>query len=177
MLRLGVAASAIALVVLVAGCGDETSDAEGWADSFCSNVNAWAMDLRGIAGDLQDDPSSVTVAGIRTAVARAQDATETFAGELRDLGPPREESGDAIEREMQSLAARVERIVDDVRDDVSGQNGNLFGALTAVSSGIAEASKAVATSLTKIGEAGSDELADALRRSQQCADVRDQLVG
>lgn len=123
-----------ALVLVAAGCGGDdgddqeppgTSAALAWADDFCSLVTAWTDELERIGRDVAD-LSSLSRDTLRDAAADAEDVTDSFLDDVRDLGEPETESGDEAEALIDDLVDTLEsekQRIEDAIDDISGITG------------------------------------------------------
>lgn len=165
------------LAVLAASCGgDDESSASPtaeWATGFCTAVSAWTDELQQI-GDEIDDPSSLSVDALEQAVADVGAATDDFVEDVRGLGAPDTESGQAVQDSLDSLADTLEAEKADIEEAIADASG-----LT----GIASAITSIGTSLTAMGTAfqetlgaiedadASGELETALEDSEACDEI------
>ncbi len=115
-----VAASAM-LGVIAAGCGGGTSSEEKWAGSVCTDIATWQSQVKKSTNDITaklQSPQAGTLAGVRTDIQEAVDATEQMAADLKALDSPGGDTGakakqqlDAYAAQVQSTAAQAKRTV------------------------------------------------------------------
>lgn len=151
------------LVVLVAslalvstGCGGddepEASTAAEWAESLCTAITTWTDEMQEIQETVT---SSLTAESIEQGADDVETATDDFIEEVRGLGAPETESGQAIEDAVQEFTdtaeaekAEVLEAVDDVEDAT-----DVAGALSVVGTSL----QAMATALQSMFEAFENE--------------------
>jgi len=118
-----VALVAIALAALAARLTeDDAGDLDSWAGSVCSSVSDWRSSILALA----DVGGTLTAESLRERIDDAQTATEELVAELRGLGPPEVESGDA-------LRAELERTVDELEAEYEALRAEAQGALESTS--------------------------------------------
>jgi hypothetical protein len=166
-----------ALALVAAGCGGDdegTSQTTEWAEEFCATTRAWGDELERIGDDL--DISSISSDALEQAAEDAREATDSYIEELRDLGGPDTESGDAIEQSVEELADEVESERDEIEDAIDDAGG-LSGALTAareIASSVAAMFTALERTLEAIDQADVDgELDAAFDEAESCEEFRD----
>ncbi len=172
----------IGFVVLVAflalvstGCGGddepEATATEEWANSLCTTITSWKDELERIGDDVTSSPSTE---GLEQAADDVRTATDDFVEELRDLGGPDTESGDAIEDAVQEFAdtAEAEKAkVEEVVDDISGL-GDITSALSAVSGSLQTMATALDTLFdTFDAEDPGGEVQTAVEQSPACDEL------
>jgi ABC-type transporter Mla subunit MlaD len=171
------AVAVLALVLVAAGCAGDDSDTSAtteWASDFCSATLAWSDELERI-GEEVSDLTSLTSDSIRQAADEAREATDTYVGELRDLGGPDTESGDAIESSLETLADEVEAESAEIEDAIEDMTG-LAGATTAareVASSAAAMFSALGATLDEIAEADAGgEIETAFDEAEACDEIQ-----
>ena len=110
---IGLAAILIAALI-VRLTRDESDDAKAWAGSVCSSVSDWRASILELA-DVQAGELDAETLGER--IDDAEGATEELVSELRGLGPPELESGEALRLELQAIADSLRAEVDALRED------------------------------------------------------------
>jgi len=162
-----------ALSLVATGCGGddaETTSADEWAESFCSTVQGWTDELERIGEDLSD-VSSLTTESLQDASDSADSATEQFVEDLRDLGAPDTESGDAVEEELERLADTVDAEREEIRtavDDADGLGG-IADAIGAIGASVGQMGTALQETLQAIEDADvQGELETALENAESC---------
>lgn len=103
----------VTAVLLLAGCGGESSPETEWADGVCSAWSELSSDLRELTGGLGvDSLSPEALAELRTEIEDRADAVGTSARNLADaIADTPEGAGQAVENARQELGDDA----DDVR--------------------------------------------------------------
>ena len=167
-----------ALALLVAGCGgsDESSSAsptEEWADGFCTAITTWTDSLQSVTEQFSS-PSSLSTDGLNDAASDIKSSTETLVDDLRGLGAPDTESGQAVQDSLDELSTTLENEVADIEsaaDGVSGLTG-LPSAISSITTSLAAMGTAFASTLQALESADvKGELQTALEDSPACADI------
>lgn len=175
------ALAALALVVLslalvASGCGEDesdTSETTEWAAAFCTATLTWSDELQRIADDISD-LASLSRDSIEQAGAEASEATDTFVEDIRELGGPNTESGQAVDDSLEALADEVEgerAEIEDALEDISGLTG-----LTTAAREVAASAAAMFTALEQafgaIENADVDgEIATAFEEADACDEI------
>jgi hypothetical protein len=176
--RLRVTLLALVLGLLVpaaAGCGGSddagAKPAAQWADGLCSAVSTWTSAVTDATTRLQR-PESLGADGIGRAVDRVDEATRTFADEVRDLGRPDTASGDDVQDELSQLADELTSSADELGaavDDSGGGLAELAVRLSSIAGTLAGMADSVGTAYDRIrNESGADELRRAFTSSAAC---------
>jgi hypothetical protein len=172
--KFALAALIAALSLVAVGCGDgdgEAASAEEWADEFCTIVQDWRDELDQIGDQLDDDFSSDS---LEQAAEDADQATDDFVNDLRDLGGPDTESGDVVEQEVEELGDTVDEEREQLRAAVEDAEG-LSGAAEAIGEvgrSLAEMATALEATLRAIDDADpGGEIRTALEESEACDEV------
>jgi hypothetical protein len=165
----------LTLVALAAGCGGEDeSSTEGWADSVCTAFSDWreavvaaGESLR--AGSLDED-------GLRDAVDELQEATDTFAEDLRDLPPLETDAGAEAQETLDDLAESVDTAKEDIRTTVGDAEGKgvqgVLGAGSAIAATVATMGEQLQTAFGRLEQLdASNEIADAFESSDACSSL------
>jgi hypothetical protein len=173
--------AALALVAAGCGGGDEssTSTTAEWADGFCTAVTTWTDELQRIRDEL-GDPTSVSIDSLQQAANEAEAATDSFVQDVRDLGRPETESGQAVEDSLQTLAGTVETENADLKaavEDASGISG-VASAVTAIGTSLTAMGTAFEQALTAIQNADADgELETAFEQTESCNELTSSTGG
>jgi len=170
-------ATAVTALAFAAGCGggDESSASPTveWADGFCTAITSWTDAFQRV-GDQFADPSSLSQAGLETATGDIRAATEQLVDDLKSLGAPETESGQAAKESIDELATTLENELADIEDTVQGASG-----LTEVPEAIASITAALSSMSTAFGstlqtlESGDTkgELQSALEQAPACSAI------
>ena len=173
---LGLAAVVIALSVAAAGCGGSDSEEDptaAWASGFCTAVTNWTDDLQSVTSEFTDT-SNLSEDGIKSAADDVKSSTQSLVDDLRGLGAPPTDSGDAVKSALDDLSTTLEDESTSIQETAQSASG-LTGIASAISS-ISTSLSAMATSfsdaLTTIQNADAKgELQSALQDSPDCADI------
>ena len=172
-----VAAAVAALALAAAGCGgDESPTASAtdeWADGFCTAITTWTDSLQSVTDEFSS-ASALSQDGLENAANDVQSATETLVDDLRGLGRPETESGDAVESSVDELSTTLESEVANIESAAQGASGltEIPGAITSITASLAAMSTAFSSTLQTIESADADaELRTALEDSPACANI------
>ena len=166
-------ALAAVAVVLVAGCGgDDEPSAEDWANGVCSAFTDWRAAVTTAGESLQSGATSRDdLEGIADDL---EEATETFADDLRDLEPLETEAGAEAQQALDELAEDVDQNREDIRSAAGGAEG-VQGAIEAASSiatTVAEMGQQVESTFRELQQLEpGGELSDAFDTADDCASV------
>jgi len=170
------AAVAVSLSVVAAGCGGSSSDTtptEQWAGDICSSVNTWKSSITSIVTSVQQ--GGVTKDSLSKAVDDAKTATKKLTGDLRSAGRPNTQAGKEAQSEVNQLADELDDGVNKV-EDVVGNASDAQSTLSAVSvigttlSTMSQQFKATLTSLEGLGE-GQKEIKQAFQTVPACKEL------
>ena len=164
------------LALVVAGCGgsDETSTTSAtaeWADGFCTAVTTWEDSLKQIGEQLTSSPSQE---GLDEAANDARKATDQLVDDLKGLGAPETESGQAVKDGIDEFTTTLDDDLTEIENTVDGISGltDLPGALTSISTTIASMSTALSSMLQTIDDADpKGELQDAFDQASSCNEL------
>jgi len=177
MTRKLLASGTAALALVAAGCGgsDESSASptEEWADSFCTAITTWKDSLTSVT-DQFSSASSLTSEALTDAANDAKSSTDTFVDELRALGPPETESGEAVKSSIDELSNTVESEVAKIESTAESVSGlaDLPSAITSITTSISAMSSALSSTVQTAESADtSGELRTALEDTPACADI------
>ncbi len=173
---LGLAAVVTALSVAAAGCGGSDSEEDptaAWASGFCTAVTNWTDDLQSVTSEFTDT-SNLSEDGIKSAADDVKSSTQSLVDDLRGLGAPPTDSGDAVKNALDDLSTTLEDESTSIQETAQSASG-LTGIASAISS-ISTSLSAMATSfsdaLTTIQNADAKgELQSALQDSPDCAEI------
>ena len=177
MTRKLLASGTAALALVAAGCGgsDESSASptEEWADSFCTAITTWKDSLTSVTEQFSS-PSSLTSEALTNAANDAKSSTDTFVDELRALGPPETESGEAVKSSVDELSNTVESEVAKIESAAEGVSGlaDLPSAISSITTSLTAMSSALSSTVQTAESAdASGELRTALEDSPACANI------
>jgi hypothetical protein len=172
-------ATAVASLALVAaGCGgsDESSSAsptDEWASDFCTAVTTWTDSLKSTTEQFSS-PSSLSTQALTDAANDVKSSTDTLVDDLKALGTPDTESGEAVKSSVDELSSTVESEVAKIESAANGVSGlaELPSAITSITTSLSAMSTAFSTTLQTIESADAKgELKTSLEDSPACADI------
>jgi len=150
---LATAIASLALALVAAGCGgsDEsssTSPTEEWASSFCTAVTTWKDSLTSVTEQFSS-PSSLTSEALTDAANDAKSSTETLVDDLKGLGAPDTEGGEAVRTSIDELSSTVESEVAKIESAAEGVSGlaELPSAITSITTSISAMSSALSSTV------------------------------
>lgn len=166
-----------ALALVAAGCGgsdaSSASPTEEWADGFCTAITSWTDSLSQV-GDRFSNPASFTKEALDDSANEIRTATETLVDDLRSLGAPDTESGQAAKESLDELAITLESDLAEIESAVEGASGltELPAAITAITTAFASMGTAFSSTLQTI-ESGDakGELQSALEQAPACSEI------
>jgi len=169
-------AAALALSVVAAGCGGSDSEEDptaAWASSFCSAVTGWTDDLQNVTTQFTDT-SNLSEEGLQSAADDVKSSTQSLVDDLRGLGAPPTDSGDAVKSAIDDLSTTLEdesTSIEEAAQGISGLTG-IANAITSISTSLATMATSFSDALTTIQNADAQgELQSALDDSPECADI------
>jgi hypothetical protein len=166
----------VLLALVAAGCGGddepETSSTAAWAEDFCTSVTEWRDEIDRIIDGLS---VSSTRDDLEEAGNEASDATDAFVEEVRDLGGPETESGQAVEDSLETLSDTVDEEkaeIEEAIDDAEGFTG-AAGAIAEIGQSVSAMATALQTALQAIeDEDASGEIEAAFDETSACDELR-----
>lgn len=105
-------AVAVAIVLRVSGDGGGSLDTTAWAGAVCTSLSEWRGSITALA-DVSG--GALTKESLREKLAAAQDATAKLTADLRALGPPDLEAGDALKQELDASVGALEATYEELR--------------------------------------------------------------
>jgi uncharacterized phage infection (PIP) family protein YhgE len=175
-MRALLAAVAVSLSVVAAGCGgssNDTTPTEQWASDVCTSVSTWKSSITSIASSVQQ--GGLTKDSLTNAVDKAKTATSKLTDDLRSAGRPDTEAGKEAQSQVDQLADELDDGVNKVEDSV-GNVSDTQSALSAVSvigstlSTMSQQFKTTLTSLEGLGQ-GQKEIRQAFQTVPACKEL------
>jgi hypothetical protein len=190
-----VALGVVVLVIVTAAIGGrdksgETVTAGEWAQTVCGAVGVWRGELESIVEDVRtpnasstaggEEPQSETPQGrtglVRKGLERGVQATETMVEGVDNAGVPDTEQGEAAADVVSDWADSALADLEAAEDSLDEEAETIEDSVGQ----LVEAAGAIATALTGGTQAIADvvqvdpELADALRESSKCEQLREE---
>jgi hypothetical protein len=167
--RLLALALVVAVAALAAGCGDDTSSAEEWADGVCSAFSDWRASVTTAGEELRS--GATTRDDVEGAVDDVDEATDELVDDIRGLDELDTEGGQEAKETLDRLADDVDQNKEDIQATVSGAAGvqELVQAATSVASTISLMSQQLEQTFRELQQldAGS-ELSAAFENADAC---------
>ena len=168
------------LVLSVAACGGgagntTTNSAAGgsssvqWANGICTSFTTWKNSLESIKTDFKSQPSE---SQLRQAGRQVENATQTLARSLKQLGKPDTAQGATAKKNLDALATSLETGMDKLKDTLNTSASGDAGVLAQIST-IAATLSAMGNHLELAGAnlknfAPSDDLRQAFHQAAAC---------
>jgi len=168
----------VAVLALATACGgsdaEPQSAAEVWADDVCSSVSDWKGAVEGAQATLSD-PGNLSANDVKAALRSVSTATSAFVADLKGMGPPDTEAGQAAQDELSTLSGRLQQQADVVTQALNESSDNLQELLAQVSTVSGAVSRMVSESVAAVDNIrqldGADELESAFQDSSTCQDL------
>ena len=185
----------IVLLVLVTAAignrddGGETVSAGKWAQSVCGAVGVWRGELEAIVEDVRTpssvapgvvEPQSETPQGrtglVRSGLERAIQATETMVEGVDNAGVPDTAAGTEAADQISSWANGSLNDLDQAEDSLDEEADTLEEAVEQLGSALGAIGSVMANGVQAIADVAitDPELADALRDSSTCRQLREE---
>jgi len=166
-----------ALAAVGAGCGgsNEASSVTPteWADGFCSAITTWGDALTSVT--VQLSTLSLSTSALEDVANDARNATETLVDDLKGLGVPDTESGQAVKDSIDVLSATLEREAANIQDAAGGASGvsGLRNAIASITRSLAAMGAAAFTSTAALLQStdAKGALRAAFEDAPACAEV------
>jgi hypothetical protein len=123
--------------------GTTTTD---WANGFCTAYTTWKNSIESIGKQVASSPSKKS---LETAASDLETATQTFASDLKGLGKPDTQSGQAAKNSVDKLATTLQADASKISETVKGVSGV---------TGVVSAAANVNRTLTAMGSAVTSTL-------------------
>jgi septal ring factor EnvC (AmiA/AmiB activator) len=178
--RLGIALLASTLAFAAAGCGgDNSSEAENWANSVCSTVSDWQGEIAQTAQEVQtelESPNLGTVATIETQIQSAVTATQKLVTDLKAIDAPDIDSGTQAKQQVDALASQLQSAVNIAKNSIDAlPEDTKLTDLAQQLLPLAPAIQSLATSASntvKAIETSGDELKEGFESAEACKQYR-----
>lgn len=173
----------VGALALTTGCGGSSDGeqqpqqtaTEAWADDVCSSVSNWIVSVEHSQAML-GDKSNLTAGNVRHALKFVADATSAFVADLKDIGPPDTEAGQAAAQQLSTLSDELQKqsdVVTSALDQSSGNLQELLAQLSAVSGALSTMVADTTKSVNDIRQLdGAAELESAFQDSPTCQQLR-----
>ncbi|MBA3374644.1 MAG: hypothetical protein H0U00_02315 [Actinobacteria bacterium] len=177
-MKVGLLAVVLALALVSAACGgngDESSatPTDEWAEGYCAAIVDWATELR-LASDQLQDYRSLSQEDFEQAGADIRTATQAFTAELRELGAPDTNFGEAARQAVGTFATAAESDLADIQRAVEGISGltGISKAVVSITSALTSMNMAFTTMVKSLRKIDPEkELQSALEDAESCDDL------
>jgi chromosome segregation ATPase len=159
----------VAVAVLAAGCGDDTSSPEEWANGVCSAFSDWRAAVTTAGEELRS--GATTKEDLEGAVDDLEEATDEFVDDIRGLDELDTENGRKAKEALDQLADDIDQNKEDIQETVSGASGvqELVQAATAVGSTISQMGQQLQQTFRELEQLDpGSELSDAFENAEAC---------
>jgi hypothetical protein len=172
----------VAALTLATGCGGSNAEqqpqqtaTEAWADDVCTSVSDWIASVEHSQAML-GDKANLSPGTVRHALKFVADATSAFVTDLKEIGPPDTEAGQAAEQQLSTLSGQLQEQADVVTRTLDQSSGNLQELLAQLSA-VSEALSTMVADTTKAVDDirqldGAAELESAFQDSPTCQQLR-----
>ena len=170
----------------------ETVPAGEWAQTVCGAVAVWRGEMESIVEDIRtpgasgaagtEEPQSETPQGrtgfIRSGLERAVRSTQTMITGIDNAGVPDTENGEESARAVSGWADATRNDLEDAQDSLDEEADTLSESITQLT----DAARAIGAAITSGVKTVADvartdpELADALRESSTCKQLREETT-
>ena len=159
----------VAVAVLVAGCGDDESSPEEWANGVCSAFSDWQDSVTTAGEELRS--GATTKDDLEAAADDFEEATDEFVDDIRGLDELETENGQQAKEALDQLAENVDQNKEDIQATVSGASGveEVVAAMTSIASTLATMAQQLQSTFHQLAQldAGS-ELSEAFENADAC---------
>jgi hypothetical protein len=171
-MRRAVFVAACCFAVLATSCGGDDSNAEGWADEFCTAVEDWRERVQDASGRLAE-PKTFSEEELDDAIHEAVAAYDDFLADLGKLGLPDAQARGEIEQELNHLESVLRERAANARagiDQPAGSLSEALGRLAALSRELAASAASIEETIANLRQLDpAGELKQALESSDACA--------
>ena len=160
---------AVAVAVLAAGCGDDESSPEEWANGVCSAFSDWRESVATAGEELRS--GATTKDDVEAAVDEFEDATDEFVDDIRGLDELETENGQQAKETLDQLADDVDQNKEDIQETVSGASGveEVVAAVSSIATTLATMGQQVQTTFQELEQLDpGSELSDAFENAEDC---------
>ena len=179
---IGIAAIVVAAVVARVTEDDSGSpDTSAWASSVCTSLSDWQSSITALA-DVSG--GELTKESLQEKLDTAQTATQQLITELKDLGPPDLEAGDALKEQLDAAAdgleSSYESLTSGAQDALDADSPAAFlQGLAALAPEFQNLLDQIRTTLTdlenaNVAEDAKTELQQAFGQAESCQALKDQ---
>ena len=158
-----------AVAVLAAGCGDDESSPEEWANGVCSAFSDWSESVATAGEELRS--GATTKDDVEAAVDEFEDATDEFVDDIRGLDELETENGQQAKETLDQLADNVDQNKEDIQETVSGASGveEVVAAVSSIATTLATMGEQVQTTFQELEQLDpGSELSDAFENAEDC---------
>lgn len=162
--------------LLLAGCGGGGSSnaisTTDWANSVCSAITTWTSSLKSAGKSLQG--GNLSKDSLKSAAKDIEDATSTFADDLKGLGKPNTETGQQAKESVDQLSKNIKNGADEIRSAVQGVSSlsDAQAALTTVGGTLQKMGTQVTSAFSKLGNLDpKGELKTAFKNADKCSSL------
>jgi methyl-accepting chemotaxis protein len=159
-LHAGLSLLALALAVVVAGCGSSKPSVQeqtnNWANGACSALVTWKDSITA-AG--QSVKNNLTKSSIQSASQDVQSANSKLSDDLKGLGKPPTPGADQAKSSLQQFSDQVKTGTDQIKQAISGitNASSVATAVTAIGSTVQTVGTELQSTVTDMKNIASDD--------------------
>jgi hypothetical protein len=169
---------------------NETVPAGEWAQSVCGAVGVWRGELESVVEDVRtpnaaagsEEPQSETPQGrtgfIRVGLGRAVQATDTMVEGIETAGIPDTAQGEEAADQVSNWADESREDLEEAQDSLDEEADSLEASIEQIGDAVRAIGSVLATGVATIADVARlhPELADALRDSSTCTELREETA-
>ena len=168
------------LGVIAAGCGGGgASSEEKWAGNVCTDIATWQSEVKKSTNDVKaklQSPQAGTLAGVRTDIQEAVDATKQLATNLKSLAPPGGDAGAKAQQQLDAYAAQVQTTAAQAKQTVASvpagaTASETIRALAPLAPALQSLSVATSTAIESLKASGG-KIKEGFDKADSCAQFR-----
>src|SRR4029079_19748321 len=141
-------------------------------------IDSWGGTIQETKSTLSDT-SNLSVNSVKDALSNVQDATQTLASDVRDLGAPPTDASGAAKPQLSTLSDEIDsqsQVIQNALDSNPSSLSDVLGTVTTITGALSAMGSAVQTAYNDVSSSnGADELKDAFSSQKSCDDARSTL--
>jgi len=160
---------AVAVSALVAGCGDDESSPEEWANGVCSAFSDWQDSVATAGEELRSGGTAKD--DLEAAADDLEEATDEFVDDLRGLDEVETENGQQAKEALDQLAEDIDQNKEDIQATVSGASGveEVVAAVQSIATTLSTMGRQLQSTFQELEQLDpGSELSDAFENADAC---------
>lgn len=159
----------VAVAVLAAGCGDDKSSPEEWANGVCSAFSDWQDSVTTAGEELRS--GATTKDDLEAAADDLEEATDEFVDDIRGLDEVDTENGQQAKEALDQLADDIDQNKEDIQETVSGASGvsEVVAAIQSIATTLSTMGRQLQSTFQELEQLDpGSELSDAFKNAEDC---------